>query len=109
MILQITVFVAAITALAFMAMSFPKYKRVQLDGGSGYRVVKLPNALLVVLIAILLIGISGHRGFSYQDTGEYVYSYVYSLFDDIDKCVDLFKDNWLFWLGGIKKIKEEKL
>lgn len=97
MILQLVVFVAAITGLAFMAMSFPKYKRVQLDGGNGYRVVKLPNAFLVVLIAILLIAISGHRGFAYQDTGEYVYSYVYSLFDDIDKCVDLFKDNWLFW------------
>lgn len=54
MILQLTVFVAVITGFAFMAMSFPKYKRVQLDGGYGYRTVKLPNVVLVVLIAFCL-------------------------------------------------------
>ena len=47
MILQLVGFVAIITAIAFLAMSFPKYKRVQLDGGLGDRMVKLPNAFAV--------------------------------------------------------------
>lgn len=105
MILHLTVFVAVITAMAFMAMSFPKYKRVQLDGGLGYRTVKLPNALLVILIAVLLIGISGHRGRSYADTGEYVYSYMYDLTSGYMK-KEAFASSQLFWLiaAGVRKV-----
>lgn len=75
MILYLAVFVIGITILAFLAMRSPTYKRVQLDGGYGFRVVKLPNAIIVIIIAVLLIAIAGHRGFSYQDTGSYVYMY----------------------------------
>lgn len=97
MLLQLIVFTLVITGLAFSAMSLPKYKRVQLDGGMGHRVVKLPNALIVILIAILLIGISGHRGYAYQDTGEYVYSYHYDLTSNYRQKGGMFDGSDLFW------------
>ncbi len=75
MILYLAIFVIAVTVFAFLAMRVPTYKRVQLDGGRGFRVVKLPNAIIVIIITVFLIAIVGHRGFSYQDTGSYVYMY----------------------------------
>lgn len=92
-----TFFVVLITSLAFLAMKIPKYKQVQLEGGYGYRVVKLPNAIVVFVIAILLMGVSGHRGYSFQDTAEYIHAYNVALFDDINESAVFYKDNWLFW------------
>lgn len=108
MLLELTIFVVVITGLAFVAMSFPKYKTVQLDGGYGQRVVKLPNMLIVILIAILLIGISGHRGLSYQDTGEYTYSYMYDLTSNYREKGGMFDGSELFWFiaAGVRKITD---
>lgn len=105
MLLHLIVFVAAITGLGFLAMSFPKYKRIQLDGGQQ-RIVKLPNLFVVILIMLLLIGISGHRGFSYQDTGEYTWSYAYELTSNYREKGGMFNNSELFWLisAGIRKI-----
>lgn len=75
MILYLALFVIGVTAAAFLAMKAPTYKRVQLGDGYGYRVVKLPNAFLVILITVFLIAVAGHRGLSYQDTGSYVYQF----------------------------------
>ena len=90
-------FVALITGLAFLAMKIPKYKQIQLDGGYGYRIIKLPNAVIVFFIVILLSAISGHRGYAYQDTAEYTYAFSTALFDNIEDSAVLFQDNWLFW------------
>lgn len=98
MILQLTVWVIVITGLGFMAMSFPKYKRVQLDGGVGYRTVKLPNVIVVILISVLLIGVSGHRGYAYADTGEYAYAYLYDLTSNYREKGGMFEGSDLFWL-----------
>jgi len=106
-IAYITIFVAVITALGFIAMSFPRYKRVQLDGGLGYRTVKLPNVFLVILIAALLIGVSGHRGLAYADTGEYVYSYMYDLTSGFMK-KESFASSRLFWIiaAGVREVTD---
>lgn len=96
MLLKLVVFVIAITGLGFLAMKFPKYKRVQLDGGYGERIVKLPNAIVVILIVILLVGISGHRGAGFQDTAEYIWAYG-SLNENINESAEIFRENWGFW------------
>lgn len=105
MVLYLAFFVAAITGLGFLAMSFPKYKRIQLDGGQQ-RIIKLPNLLVVILIAVLLIGISGHRGFSYQDTGEYTWSYAYELTSNYREKGGMFSSSELFWFiaAAVRKI-----
>ena len=105
MLLYLIVFVVAITGLGFLAMSFPKYKRIQLDGGQQ-RIIKLPNLLVVILIAVLLIGISGHRGFSYQDTGEYTWTYANELTSNYREKGGMLEGSQLFWFiaAAVRKL-----